>query len=67
LFYNNLIKLLIKKIINNYLLILSFLLLIKAKLGLALDVLLNIIASIFEYIKLVLKVIFVLKYNNANS
>ena len=67
MFYNNLIKLLIKKIINNYLLILSFLLLIKAKLGLALDVLLNIIASIFEYIKLVLKVIFVLKYNNANS
>ena len=41
--------------------------LLKAKLGLALDILKNIFTNIFEFIKLVITILLVSKYNNSYS
>ena len=41
--------------------------LLKAKLGLALDVLKNIFTNIFEFIKLVITILLVSNYNNSYS
>ena len=41
--------------------------LLKAKLGLALDVLKNIFTNIFEFIKLLITILLVSKYNNSYS
>ena len=41
--------------------------LLKAKLGLALDILKNIFTNIFEFIKLVITILLVSNYNNSYS
>ena len=41
--------------------------LVKAKLGLASDVLKNIFTNIFEFIKLLITILLVSKYNNSYS
>ncbi len=41
--------------------------LLKAKLGLALDVLKNIFTNIFEFIKLLITILLISKYNNSYS